>query len=144
MKLQLGIALTCTSDGCEVRLLDTEAPIDTGYSTRVKDRVKIRPRQLVAVDTARGGAEIVWRWYRTRVTEVAEQNLVVDDRGVRSLRARRVGGLGVAAQVDEEVWVCGVDQPGNWEVHDRVVDGVPERADRLAAFMFPKIEAVYA
>ena len=136
--------MSCTSDGCEVLLLDTDARVDTQYSARVRDRIKIRPKQLVAVDTAEGVSEIVWRWYRTRVMEVAEQNLLVDDRGVRSLRAERVGELSVIAQVDEEVWVCGVGQPGNWEVHDRVVDGIPERADRLGAFMFPKIEAVYA
>ena len=91
LKLQLGIALPCTRDGCEIQLLDTETRVDGHYSARVRNRIKIRPKQLVAIDATEGVSEIVWRWYRTLVMEVDEQNLLVDDRGVRSLRAERVG-----------------------------------------------------
>ncbi len=73
MKLELGISLSCTETGCQVRLVKSGTVISAQYSALVRDRIRIRAEELVAVDLGPPVPEIVWRWVLGRVLEVNEE-----------------------------------------------------------------------
>jgi hypothetical protein len=50
------------------------------YSRRVLNRIRIVPRQLVAVDSAPGTPEVVWRWFGGPVLMLVDSYAVVDYR----------------------------------------------------------------
>ena len=121
--LTLAVATACGPDGCDVERLDGDGtPTAAGYSDAVRDRIKVRPGDLVALD----GTTIVWRWWSGRVESVASD-------GTRALVSRKVtqsppDGQGratfeVALPADlhdgvgtgETVWF-GPDEPGGSKV----------------------------
>jgi RNA polymerase sigma-70 factor (ECF subfamily) len=66
--LTLAVATACGPEGCEVERLDADgASIVAGYSDAVRDTIKVRPGDLVALD----GTTIVWRWWSGQVESVA-------------------------------------------------------------------------
>jgi DNA-directed RNA polymerase specialized sigma24 family protein len=72
MTLSLAVARACDDDGCDVE------PVDGGqassrrarYSDAVRDTIKVRPGDLVALD----GDTIVWRWWHGTVVAVDATN----------------------------------------------------------------------
>jgi hypothetical protein len=65
MHLTLALALTCDDDGCDVERLDGGTRRCT-WSDAVRDTIKVRPGDLVAVD----GTAVVWRWWGGTVVAV--------------------------------------------------------------------------
>ena len=110
--------------------------METRYSALVQDRVKIRPGQLVALDMEPLIPEVAWRWYRARVVQAGEREVVVQERE-RQLSAALLPDLETAHGVGDEIWVTGMD--GGWELHDTVVDGKPSDPSRLREKIFPRI-----
>ena len=140
MDLELALVLSCDETGCLVQYLEGGEPLQTIYSAAVKDRIRIRRRQLVAVDRSSDPPQSVWRWQQAKVLEVRAAHVVV---GARSICVEaRVRRPDLTLPVGERVWVAGTaDGP---HIFDRVVNGRPEHPDRFRQEAFPLVEAEYA
>lgn len=66
MTLALAVAVRCDADGCEVDPVAPGARTRATYSDAVRDTVKVRPGDLVALD----GRVVVWRWWHGTVVSV--------------------------------------------------------------------------
>ena len=142
MNLELGIVQECTPEGCRVRLLGKNNVIQAAFSPAVKDRVRIRQRQLVAINTE-GPPEIAWRWFRGTVEEV-------NDGAVGVRRADMTEGCHVTMStwhtpampaIGDTVFYTRVD---DWEVADLVHGDAPANPSALATRYYPAIERAYA
>lgn len=140
MDLELALVLSCDGTGCLVQYVDGGEPVQTHYSPAVIDRIRIRRRQLVAVDRSSDPPQLVWRWHRTEVLEVRANSVVIGAHG----ECVEVPLLGAdqALTVGDEVWVTGTAE-GDYML-DRVVADAPQHADRLRQEAFPMIKAKYA
>jgi hypothetical protein len=46
-----------------VRLIESGDTVTAAFSEKVKNTIRIRQRQLVAIDTSKAPPEIAWRWF---------------------------------------------------------------------------------
>ena len=69
--------MECDHAGCFVRLVPSGETIRAGFSPAVRDAVRVRQQQLVALDSSRSRPEIAWRWYRGVVEQVRPEGLAV-------------------------------------------------------------------
>lgn len=141
MQLELATVISCDSTGCRVAPVTGGPAFQTRYSRLVQDRVRILPGQLVAVDREPAVPEVAWRWYRARMVEPGERQVIVQDRE-RQLAAARVPGLETTGQAGDDLWITGMEN--GWELHDRVVDGKPSDVTRLQERVLPRIAALLA
>jgi len=74
MQLSLALAISCDADGAEVELLDDGTRRRARWSDAVRDVIKVRAGDLVAVD----GGEVVWRWWGATVTDVGDAGVVIE------------------------------------------------------------------
>jgi hypothetical protein len=141
MKLELAICVACGKTGCEVKRVNDSVVIQAVYSSKVKDRIKIQPGHMVAIDIGSNPPEVVWRWIRATVIEVNDHVTIMDDMeghpGVVSL----VPELLLDLKLDDEVWVCGTGQ--DYEVHGLILDGKPVDPDPILRYITPIIEGIY-
>jgi hypothetical protein len=79
----------CTSFGCVVRSLTSNDPVTAAFHPAVKDSIRIRRGQLVAVDTVEDPPQIAWRWFRGTVHRM--------DNGLATVRIT-VGPPGLVAE----------------------------------------------
>ena len=77
MEFELGTVVACDETGCEVRLVESGQTIRASFSQQVKDSIRIRRQQLVAIDQSSGQPEIAWRWYRGVVEATNESGVAV-------------------------------------------------------------------
>ena len=133
MKLELAVVLACTESGCQVKPIRNDTLIEARYSPLVKNRIRIQPNHLVAVDTSGDSPEIVWRWIRAALIEVDERAVAVvgDIHGERG-EVTRAPDLPLELNPDDETWVCGTGRA--YEVHDLIVDGKPAHPERLLEY----------
>ena len=66
MEVRLGLARECRPTGCDVEDLATGEVVPARWSDDVRDRIKVRPGDLVAME----GDEVVWRWWHGRIIAV--------------------------------------------------------------------------
>lgn len=78
MDLQLAIVTDARPTGCTLRRLDTDEDLPARYSGAVQGRIRVLPRQLVAVDTATDPPTVMWRWFRGVVVYRRDDHVVVD------------------------------------------------------------------
>lgn len=76
MKLEPAIVRSCTPAGCIVQLRDGRL-VEAVYSPAVRDRVRIRQRQLVALAEQDGAPVIAWRWFRGVVEALGDDGPAV-------------------------------------------------------------------
>lgn len=148
MDLELGIAVSCSPEGCRVELLDG-ITIDTRHSAPVLDTVKIRARQLVVVDRGVAPPELVYR--------VALVGEVVSTEGGR-IEVVRHGGSGEplddgkrtrvvlssndpAVARGDAVFFAG-GEPG--KLVDVIMDGRPSGPEDLRDDVYERVEELYA
>ena len=142
MKLELAVVMACTEAGCRVKSLGKGTPFEARYSQLVKNRIRIQPNHLVAVDRIGNSPEVVWRWIRAAVLEVKEHTVdVVGDLDGHRGEVDRVPDLPLELNLDDEVWVCGTGRA--YEVHDLILDGKPTHPERLVEYITPIIEGIY-
>ena len=142
MKMTLAIVESCTPVGSRVRVVSSDQVIETRYSAPVlENRIRIRPGQLVAVDTSKKTPETVWRWVRTRVHQVEGGRALAgaDEASVCSVAL--IEELAGELAAGDDVWVCGT--PEGPQIHDLVADGKPANPARLESYAFPIIIATY-
>jgi DNA-directed RNA polymerase specialized sigma24 family protein len=99
MNLSLALALACDDGGCDVELLDGGTRRTT-WSDAVRNTVKVRPGDLVAVD----GDQVVWRWWGGTVVAVDGETATIE----RNITQRepgdpRTGRIDVHAPADLDV-----------------------------------------
>jgi hypothetical protein len=146
MNLSLAIITEPTPEGCHIETIDGRA-LFARYSRLVLDRIKVRSQQLVVIDEAPGGPEIVWRWFRGPVLMLADGYAVVDHRPYQ--RGFRYP-IGVTAVPDHLSDAVAVGDEVFYTTHEDgtiaavVRDGRPADPARIAADLFPAIEQVYA
>ena len=127
MNLELGIVENCQPDGCSVRFLGEETTRKVVFSALVKDRIRIRPGQLVAVDLEAKPAEIVWRWYRKTVQEVHGEDILFGTLSEERILANSVPELQGRLRAGDEVWAAGV--PDGFVVYDWVENELPQNPE---------------
>jgi DNA-directed RNA polymerase specialized sigma24 family protein len=135
--IHLAVATRCTGTGAHVEPLDGSAPSDARWSDAVRDVIKVRPGDLVAV---RAG-EVVWRWWGGTVVDVGDERVTVQ-RNVtqRADSDPRTATMEVALPEELRGSVANADRV--WFDHDAVVAvGAPETViDRLAPHL-PIVDA---
>lgn len=141
MHFELATVISCGPGGCRVMPLSGGEAFEARFSALVFKRVRILPGQLVAVDMSPAVPEIAWRWYRVQIVESNERGVIVQERE-RQLSAVRVPGLETSGAAGDELWVTGMS--GQWELHDRVVDGKPADPSRLREKVIPRIAGLLA
>jgi hypothetical protein len=151
MDLTLGVAISCSLEGCRVRLLDGGPTIEAVYGAQVRDTIKIRPGQLVAMDRSASPPEVVYRWFIGEVVRVdgARIDVVRRDASGAVLTASSgdgvvelapVSGLERDVRVGDEVFFT--TEPA--VLHDIAADGLPAHPERLRRDVFPRIAEYYA
>lgn len=78
MELSLALAISCDPDGAEVDDLGTGTRRRLGWSDAVRDSIRVRPGDLVAVDAD----EVVWRWWGATVVATAGDDGLVVERNI--------------------------------------------------------------
>lgn len=147
MELRLALMTAARPSDCAIRWLDEPGERPARYSTQMQGRVKIVPRQLVAVDTATAPPTVMWRWFRGVVILRRDDHVVVDNHvyqpGFRiPISVMRLPDvLEVDVQLGAEVFYSHEPQGA---VIDVVAGDAPAHPARLAADMFPAIADVYA
>jgi hypothetical protein len=139
MDLVFATVLSCDETGCTVRFLDGETPVWTPYSAEVREHIRIRRRELVAVDRAAEPPQIVWRWIRAEVLELRGEGAVVGAHGLCAEMTPRNPDLPL--HKGDRVWIGGYG--GVKYIEDRVHGDGAVHPDELAAHAFPLIAAWY-
>jgi hypothetical protein len=107
MDLSLAIAVSCDQDGADVERLDDGTRHRARWSDAVRDTIKVRPGDLVAVDAD----EVVWRWWGATVTGLddgvveIERNVTQRDEGdPRTVRFDVEVPDEIEVEVGDRVW----------------------------------------
>ncbi|MBK9342256.1 MAG: hypothetical protein IPN07_04230 [Dehalococcoidia bacterium] len=140
MSFVLGTVVECDQTGCTVRLVESGETTRAVFSQLVRDKVRIRRQQLVAIDEGSGLPEIAWRWFRGVVESI-------DDAGVAIRRLDRPPGScrtvanphGIAAAVGGEVYYGHLD---DWEVVAAVHDDAPEDSESVCRRYFDRVREI--
>lgn len=145
MKLTLAVTLECLPEECRVQLLESDTPITVHYSTRVKANpsLKIRPGQLVALNTATDIPEVVYRWHYSKVEQLKEDKVLIDNHQGQLIELVLAEGFEAAPQVGDWVFVTIGGNPGQSEVVDIAIDGRPAHPAFFGNYFFPRIEQMY-
>jgi RNA polymerase sigma-70 factor (ECF subfamily) len=107
MELTLALAGACDETGCDVEHLDDGRRRRTRWSDAVRDTIRVRPGDLVAV----ADGEVVWRWWGGTVVSVDGEDVIVSrnvaqrepgDPRTATFAARSPEDL--ALQVGDQVW----------------------------------------
>ena len=137
MEFELGTVVACDETGCEVRLVESGQTIRASFSQQVKDSIRIRRQQLVAIDQSSGQPEIAWRWYRGVVEATNESGVAVRRLDLPAGTTTLVANdSGVALNVGDSVFY---GNHGAWTVIDRAGNNAPSRPDVIAERYFPAI-----
>lgn len=132
--------LACDGDGCSVRLVETGKAIGAAFSPLVRDRIRIRRRQLVAIDTTVEPPQIAWRWFIGEVEAAEPEGISVRrlDQPPGSCRVVSNPPPGINVAAGSEVYYGHTDE---WEVAGLVLDDRPADPGQIATRYFPYIEA---
>jgi hypothetical protein len=128
-----------------VRLVGQEAIVETRYSQAVRNRIRIRCGDLVAVDLAMDVLQLVWRWrcgevVQTLNAEPAPGHALVGAQGCAF--ESQVAHPDLHLEPGDVVWFAGSAQ--GKEIADRAQNGEPQHPDWIRRMYFPLIEDEYA
>lgn len=139
LNLELATVVECDDTGCHVQLIPSNKTIQAAFSAKVRDRIRVRQQQLVAVDTSVNPPEISWRWFIGEVesTEGATAS-------IRRLDMP-AGSCEVIANADRVPVKAGdivfYGHGEDYGVVARAANGRPENPAALAARYLPEVEA---
>ena len=126
-----------------MQLIESNETITAAFSSKVKGNIRIRRRQLVAIDTSAIPPEIAWRWFIGEVESVDESGVAVrrldQPPGNCKVVSNPVPGLRV--QPGSEVYY---GHPEEWEVADLVEANRPAHPAAIAERYFSQIRAQLA
>jgi hypothetical protein len=142
LNLQLAIAGTCNSDGCQVKLLSDGSSLKAAYIARMKGRVIVHPGQLVALNMDTAVPEITWRWHRLKVVDVRPDGVVwLDDRGVNKVTGTIAPGLTLDLQPGQIVFTNGI-QSGACEIHGLLLGDQLSMPEQFEQVILSRIVAI--
>lgn len=154
MRLEFAIALECDPTGCRVQYLDCEETGVAEYAAPVRDRIRIRRDQLVAVDRSTQPPQIVWRLFHGKVHAVDGDTVTVSrldgdlehvgDGGLLLRRVTPAPDLEAPVSVGDVVFYEHGRDAEDGELHDLAAGGRPAHPARVGARLFPKIITTYA
>lgn len=137
MDFELGTVVACDEAGCAVRLVESGETIRAAFSAEVKDRVRIRQQQLVAINPASSPPEIAWRWFRGVVEAIDDDTVSVRRLDLGPDACRVVSNApGIPVSVGDDVYYGHHDQ---WTVIDRVLSGGPSQPASIASRYFARM-----
>ena len=142
LNLELGTVVACDDTGCRVQPIDGSSPFHAVFSVKVKDNIRIRQRQLVAVDTSSSPPEIAWRWF---IGEVE----AVDGASVSIRRLDQPPGEVEAISNTDRIQVAPGDivyygHGEDYGLVSHVVDGRPENVAGLTGKNLPEAHQTLA
>jgi hypothetical protein len=147
MNLKLAIVSTAGPADCILRWLDELGEHPAHYSPAMQSRIKVVPRQLVAVDTATNPLTVMWRWFRGVVILRRDDHVVVDNHVYQPGFRIPISVMRLPDVLEVDV-LLGTEVFYNYDTHgaviDVVVDDAPAHPVRVATDMFPAIADVYA
>ncbi len=122
-----------------MQLIETNQTIQATFSAKVRDRIRVRQQQLVAVDTSASPPEISWRWFIGEVesTEGATASIRRLDMPAGSCEVI-ANADGVAVKAGDIVFYGHGEDYG---VVARAANGRPEDPGALASRYLPEVEA---
>ena len=125
-----------------MQLINSNQTIQAAFSTKVRDRIRIRKQQLVAIDTSLTPPEISWRWFIGEVesTEGATASIRRLDMPAGSCEVI-ANADGVPVRTGDIVFYGHGEDYG---VVARAANGRPEDPAALAARRLPEVEATLA
>ena len=154
MQLEFAVALVCDPTGCRVQYLDREETGVAEYSAPVRDRIRIRRDQLVAINRSTQPPQIVWRLFHGKVHAVDGDTVTVSrldgatehagDDGLLLRRVTPVPDLEAPVAVGDVVFYQHGKTADAGELYDIAAGGRPAHPARVGARLFPKIVAAYA
>ena len=104
--LVLALVRACHPGGCDVEPLAGGPVVAADYSDAVRDRIRVRPGDLVAVDPA--GPTVVWRWWSGTVEALGAGVAVTVSRDVTRAEADGSARAAFTAELPADL-VGGVD-----------------------------------
>ncbi len=144
LELELAIVLSCTGAGCRVQIAESESVVDAVFSDAVRDTIRIRRGELVAVDRAADPPAIAWRWMRGRVDSVADGRATVtrldaEDRAISEVPVA-VGGIDRLSLRPAPGDTVFYTRAHEWEVASVATHGSPDDPGFVRREYFPVIE----
>ena len=140
MNLALGIVISCGTAVCRVKLIESDEEVETRYSLKIQDQIKIRPRQTVVINQTPSPPETVFRMFYSEVRSVNGDEIMVEQ--LRDERNRGKGdvikaelepGLDLDLKVGDQVYGYSV-------IHGLVDQGKPADAAQLLATITPRVK----
>lgn len=139
LNLVLATVVDCDDTGCRVQLIPSNQTIQAAFSAKVRDRIRIRQQQLVAVDTSVNPPEISWRWFIGEVESTEGATASIRRLDMKPGSCEVVANAdGVSVKAGDLVFYGHGEDYG---VVSRVADGRPENASAIAARYLPEVEA---
>lgn len=150
MQLDLAIAVECTPTACRVRTLDGNVVLDAHYGALVQDRIKVRPGDLVVLDTGVQPPEVVWRWRHGTVQEVNGDQVKVtrnvsqarpEDPRAAALTGQLPSALVGQVNSGDTVFLTHVEE--EHRVLDVAREGNPAHLEQLREELLPEVRTAY-
>ena len=147
LELELAIVLSCTGAGCRVQIAESESVIDAAFTGAVRDTIRIRRGELVAIDRAAAPPAIAWRWMRGRVDAIEDGRAVVTrldaEDGAIGETPARLGGVDRLSPRPALGDIVFYTRVGEWEVASVATLGAPTDPAFVRREYFPAIEREY-
>ena len=139
LNLELGTVVECDDEGCRVQLVESRNVITAAFSQKVKDAIRIRQQQLVAVNTATEPAEIRWRWFIGEVESTDGETASVRRLDLPAGSCEVVLNRDGVKVAPGDLVYYGHGE--SWGIVSRVLDGVPADRSGMAKRYLPEVAA---
>lgn len=139
LNLELATVVECDDTGCRVQLIPSNQIIQAAFSAKVRDRIRVRQQQLVAVDTSTNPPEISWRWFIGEVERTEGATASIRRLDMKPGSCEVVANAdGVPVKAGDIVFYGHGEDYG---VVARAVNGRPENPGALASRYLPEVAA---
>jgi hypothetical protein len=133
------MVVECDDQGCCVQLIESGKVITAAFSQKVKDSIRIRRQQLVAVNTATNPAEISWRWFIGQVESAEGETASIRRLDLPPGSCEVVSNTDGVKVAPGDVVFYGHGE--SWGIVSRVVNGQPADPRGLAKRYLPEVAA---
>ncbi|MEX0783026.1 MAG: hypothetical protein WD557_10275 [Dehalococcoidia bacterium] len=125
-----------------MQLIESDKVVAAAFSQKVKDTIRVRQQQLVAVNTETEPAEISWRWFIGEVESTEGETASIRRLDLPAGSCEVVSNAdGVKVAPGDLVYYGHGD---SWGIVSRVVNGLPADPAALANRHFPEVTAFLA
>jgi hypothetical protein len=122
-----------------VQPINGASPYHAVFSAKVKDNIRIRQQQLVAVDTSVSPPEISWRWFIGQVVAIDGPTVSIRRLDQPPAEVKSISNADQVAVSPGDLVYYGHGE--DYGLVSRVVDGRPENLAGLTGKYLPEAEA---